>query len=486
MIARRVVSVVALVALCVAGSPVRADGGRVTINVRDASLADVVSLVSLQGGMNVILDGSVPAVTVPSFTLVNVSVGTALAAIEGAYGLHEVSIGDPHNGGYLRLLPTASTIGGAGYTGDDLETIVVPMSGASSQAYGALMQQAVRFVSVVPSPTGRGLIVTGSRASVERARPIIAAILGVPPTFDGLPDLVALGVENGTPTDIRSRLDSAGLIEPSTIVVADDSRNRLLVRGSDRQLAALKDALKIVDVPTPQVTFECQIIDVQPTSSSNAGFTWGGTNSAGSVTVGTTFTSFAGKGLPVNLTINALVEQGFAKIVARPNVSAMNGHKGAILVGEQYPIATTNGSLVGGQTVQFVPIGVQMSFTPIIGSDGTIHVDMTTTYSELKGTDPTSGYPIIGQATVQSYISVRDGEPIYIAGLFQDMTSSTVSKVPLLGDIPILGEIFKSRQKSSQHDEIVFAIYPHLGLSSTPMTAPLQFQSAPAKPVGNG
>src|SRR5208282_5269910 len=112
---------------------------------------------------------------------------------------------------------------------------------------------------------------------------------------------------------------------------------------------------------------------------------WGGVNSTGAVTIGQTFTQFTSRMLPVNVTINALITSGSAKIVARPSVSMLNGRKGAILVGEQYPIATTNGTLQGGQTVQFVPIGAQLALTPIIGADGTITVDLTTTYSELNG-----------------------------------------------------------------------------------------------------
>ena len=117
--------------------------------------------------------------------------------------------------------------------------------------------------------------------------------------------------------------------------------------------------------------------------------------------------------------------------------------------------------------MQFVPIGVQLQLTPTIGADGTITVDLTATYSELAGTEPgPAQYPIVGQRTVQSIIPVRDGEPIVLAGLFQTIDSSTVSKVPGLSSIPVFGEIFKNRHHSVQHDEIVFALYPHIGVAA--------------------
>jgi type II secretory pathway component GspD/PulD (secretin) len=225
-------------------------------------------------------------------------------------------------------------------------------------------------------------------------------------------------------------------------------------------------AIALIDTPVAKVTFDVQVLDVQPTKDSNVGILFGGIDSTGKTTNGSTFTAFANRLLPLNATINALISEGAATVLARPSIAVANGKTAKILVGEQYPIVITNGSLVGGQNVQFVPIGVQLQLTPTVGSDGTITVDLTTTYSELNGTEPISQYPIIGQRTVQSIIPVRDGEPIVVAGLFQTIDSSTVSKVPLLSSIPVFGEIFKNRQHSTQHDEIIFALYPHIGVAA--------------------
>ena len=73
-----------------------------------------------------------------------------------------------------------------------------------------------------------------------------------------------------------------------------------------------------------------------------------------------------------------------------------------------------------------------------------------------------NNFPVIGTRKAQSTLRVRDGETIVIAGLFQDVDASSLSKVPFLGDLPIVGEVFKNRQRSSTRDEIVFLITPHL------------------------
>jgi type II secretory pathway component GspD/PulD (secretin) len=98
--------------------------------------------------------------------------------------------------------------------------------------------------------------------------------------------------------------------------------------------------------------------------------------------------------------------------------------------------------------------------TPTIGSDGSITTDLETDYSQPAGT--IGVFPIINTRKAQSTLRVHSGETIVIAGLFEDIDSTTLTKVPFLGDIPILGEVFRNREKSHVRDEIVFLITPHL------------------------
>jgi type II secretory pathway component GspD/PulD (secretin) len=83
-----------------------------------------------------------------------------------------------------------------------------------------------------------------------------------------------------------------------------------------------------------------------------------------------------------------------------------------------------------------------------------------------------NNYPIIGTRKAQSTLRVRDGETIVIAGLFQDLDANTLSKVPFLADIPIVGELFKNRMSSHTRDEVVFLITPHLVPDTVLTSAP--------------
>ena len=95
-----------------------------------------------------------------------------------------------------------------------------------------------------------------------------------------------------------------------------------------------------------------------------------------------------------------------------------------------------------------------------MGSDGTITTDLETDYSTIVNF--VNNFPVIGTRRAQSTLRVRDGDSIVIAGLFSDLDTSTLSKVPLLGDLPLFGELFKSRSRTHSKDEVVFLITPHL------------------------
>jgi type II secretory pathway component GspD/PulD (secretin) len=140
----------------------------------------------------------------------------------------------------------------------------------------------------------------------------------------------------------------------------------------------------------------------------------------------------------------------------------------SLLVGQQYPIVYFD-ARTGTQQVQFVNVGVNLNVTPTIGTDGAITTDLETDYSQVTGS--ISNFPIITTRKAQSTLRVRDGETIVIAGLFADVDTSTLTKVPFLGDIPFLGEVFRNRARQHSKDEVVFLITPHLVADSDPTAA---------------
>ena len=423
----------------------------VTIDVHGADLDDVLRLIGSASGENILPDATTPNPKV-TLTLRAVTARMALNALETIYNLT-----DTVHDGYIIV----SARSAAANVPAQRTTLVYPIDHAS--AVVALIQRSVPTgVSVTASPDDRSIVLAGPSDVVSQVRTLVASLTVNPPVN------ATYGLANVLPSVAIKEISTLYNLPSSTAVVADDTRHNLYVRGDQASNQQIAQALAIIDKPIPQVTYEVRVLDVTPTNDqSNVGVLWGGLNSQGQPTTGSAFTTFANRTIPINATINALIEEGKGSILAEPRISVEDGQKGSLLVGTSYPIVITNTGLVGGTQVQFVQIGVLIAVQPTVGADGSITSDLTTTYSEITGQTPIVQYPIIGTRTATSRVRVQTGDSIVLGGLYSDVSSETVARIPWLSQIPILGEFFKNKAAQRQKDEIVFVLTPHVGLDQT-------------------
>lgn len=245
-------------------------------------------------------------------------------------------------------------------------------------------------------------------------------------------------------------------IIPDNAFVADDRQNAIIVTGSPATEAAARALLAAIDVPTPQVMFEVRVADIALDAERDIGVLYG---SGG---VGTTTYLFQNKTIALTATLNGLVSDGRAQLLATPRLATLNNREASLLVGENYPITTQ--TVTGGAattSVQFVDIGVKLRVTPTIGSDGSITAELHPEFSALAGTNA-QGFPIITNRKIDATLRVNRDETIVLGGLLSDDETLTTTKIPFLGDIPILGEVFRNRQRSHRKDDVVFLITPHV------------------------
>jgi type II secretory pathway component GspD/PulD (secretin) len=259
------------------------------------------------------------------------------------------------------------------------------------------------------------------------------------------------------PSAILGELKS---VLPDGSYVADDAQNAIVVTGGDDLQQVASQFVRSIDVPSAQVLFEVRVADVEPiNSSSNVGLEFGGVDLSGQPIGGSATYAFAKNSIAVNARLNALVSNGHARILATPKLVTLNNKEADLLIGQTYPVVYYDGRL-GGQQVQFVDIGVKLRLTPTIGSDGSVTAELHPEYSAIEGF--VSGYPVLANRKIDSTLRVRDNETIVLGGLLRGIDSETVTKLPYLADIPILGKIFQNREHTHQRDEIVFLITPHI------------------------
>jgi type IV pilus assembly protein PilQ len=280
--------------------------------------------------------------------------------------------------------------------------------------------------------------------------------------YGGSVGAVTVALRNAKPSDAVKELKG---VLPDANLIADDRSNTVVVSGGADAQSAASSLLNSIDAPGRQVMFEVRVTDVKPVDdSSNVGIQFGGTG-FGAGAVAQFPYALTKSSIAINAQINALVQTGHAQILATPHIATLNNREATLLVGEQYPIVTVN-EQTGFPTVTNVNVGVQLRVTPTIGADGVITAEVHPEYSEIIGFN--SSFPIIANRKVDAVLRVHDGETIVLGGLFQDTSSETISKLPFLGDIPILGQFFRNKATARQRDEVVFLITPHILEPSSP------------------
>lgn len=153
--------------------------------------------------------------------------------------------------------------------------------------------------------------------------------------------------------------------------------------------------------------------------------------------------------------INALVSNGNAKILSQPKVVTVNGKEARILVGDRIPVQTStvaNGTTSTSTT--YVETGIKLAYTPVVGADGQITAKVHTEVSTPQLVSDIKQYQITTREA-ETNVRMKDGETLVIGGLIGSQQSKTVSKIPLLGDLPILGSLFKNVSNSGSEAEIV-------------------------------
>lgn len=175
--------------------------------------------------------------------------------------------------------------------------------------------------------------------------------------------------------------------------------------------------------------------------------------------------------LNIGATIRALQSRNLLQILAEPNLITLEGKEASFVAGGEFPFpiltaTTTGGAISPVLTVQFKPFGVQLGFTPEITPNGTIHLKVRPEVSSIDFANSVNVQgtliPALSTRRAATEVVLKDGESFAIAGLIDNRVIQTVSRVPGLGDIPYLGNLFRSRATRKSTDELLVVITPRI------------------------
>jgi pilus assembly protein CpaC len=167
-------------------------------------------------------------------------------------------------------------------------------------------------------------------------------------------------------------------------------------------------------------------------------------------------------------TIKALENQTVLQILAQPNLMTASGKEASFLAGGEFPFPVLQASTSGfaGITIQFKEFGIRLKFTPTLTADGLIHLKVSPEVSALDFTNAVTlqGFtiPALSVNRVESEIELKDGQSFAIAGLLDNRVTEQLSKIPWIGDVPILGKLFQSRSLTKSKNELLVVVTPRI------------------------
>lgn len=308
-------------------------------------------------------------------------------------------------------------------------------------------------------------------------------------SIQGLPGKVpGVGKEPGSKKEKEKKKEGISeelkIKEVGVRIAVDETRNALIMYTTPKKYKELESLINKLDLMPVQVLIEASIAEVTLTDALQYGLEWYIKSTAGSQTsilrtleglgVGGGGLSYAmvADTQKFQLLLNALSQEGMIKILSSPRITVRDGKSASIFVGTEVPVITSEATTAEiteeGTTgiirsVQYRSTGISLNVTPSVHAKGVVTLEISQEVSEAQ-TNITSDIssPMILNRSLSTEVVAADGQTIIIGGLIKEKKSETTTKVPFLGDIPILGYLFKTKSESIDRTELVIMITPRI------------------------
>ena len=476
----------------VSGSDVK---GTVTVSLAHVSLEEALDLITKLSGFQYAKIGHTYIVGTPAAIQTLTASGTAqtpstssvisfsysdptdlMAEIKQLYPNVKSSTlkaaGGQAGGGVLSVTGTAEDIDGVNHLVAASEAAISRNVGSSRTELYNIKYASSDDLETVLSRLVPGIIITPAPAQrAYAAAPTTADAGGVTSSTTSFG--TAAGATGGTTTAVTGNIPT----KPTTTA--------LLLTGSEADLTRARQVLAQVDLRPVQLNYEAKITEISVQKADELGFTYDFTGAkttigeslqAGETPASTTFLDpYAGKVQKfrtfvrspldqfVTVGLHALVTAGDAKILASPNISAIDGQPAATFVGDtvSYISSVTQSPTGTNITTSTVNAGIKLYVTGKVNNDGYITLNVHPEVSLVTLSSAGAGgvqVPDVRVREATTTVRVKDGDYIAISGLINDQMTKDIQKVPILGDIPFFGQLFTNTKKSHTRDEVLIFI----------------------------
>jgi type IV pilus secretin PilQ/predicted competence protein len=275
----------------------------------------------------------------------------------------------------------------------------------------------------------------------------------------------------------------------------DRGGNRLVIVTSPRVISEIQEIVRIMDVPSREVSLEARIVEVSTSDAKKLGVDWDQLNRQtfviiegephGASKIGEYPDSIGWFGKPPGknlftprplyrqgyawkVALDLLISEGHARVLASPKIATLNGHEASILIGSRIPYVTTGTVFAGGAAapttqIEKEEVGVKLRITPLINPDGFITTHIAPEVSSIVDfRGPNNDLPVVSTREASTTVRIKDGSSVIIGGLLSEERGSQVTKVPLLGSLPLLGKLFQHQSSTVEKHDLVIEVTPHI------------------------
>ncbi len=291
----------------------------------------------------------------------------------------------------------------------------------------------------------------------------------------------APGLNGGTSTsanDIAATVTQAlASTAPDLKITVPPNSTQLVLTGSPYSVKLAKNLIAQLDVPQPLVVLDTEVLEVDETRAKNLGL------QLQQPVLSTTFVEtqptappdggapppmmsiqpFVRTPLTIGVQLNLLVQQGNARILADPRITTISGRTASIRAGDQLAILTTTGGgpgTIATTQLQTFQTGVTLDITPVVNAGNFVLLTLHPTLNSLSGI--LNGVPQISTRDATTTVGLMDNQTLVIGGLIEETTNHTVQKIPLLGDLPLVGSVFRAEQINRTRNELIVTVTPHV------------------------
>lgn len=365
----------------------------------------------------------------------------------------------------------------------------------TSKAFGDLVIGSAELIDVVP---------LSDQSLFIRGKTLGATNISI---YDDNKQLIGV-IDVRVASDFSEVAAAVRAAAPSAKIQVFNSNNRIRLTGTVRDAVDLQRVVEIAQsyseqpvmnqlrvAESQQVMLEVRIIEASRQTGRDLGIGWSGQgrngigkathsqgigvnddgnlvrtlgDAAGAATGMQPFGQLIAKvleisGGQIDIVINALEQKGLVRRLAQPNLIALSGETASFHAGGEVPILSTvaNGATVATET-DYRPFGVRLSFTPVVLDDGLISLKVQPEVSELDTSISVNGNPGFISRAANTTVALRDGQSFAMAGLLQSVNSKDVQQLPWLGQVPVIGALFRSTSFLKRESDLVIVVTPHI------------------------